>query len=125
MNYIKEKKGKMKTIFDVEKIDVKKEEPEFKKGNLVFSKELNTFCIFDSVDKYISNRVVGIPFSIHDKRPYYVNKNDIRKPTEKEIEKFFQNEFNKLNKIIKDNNLCILDSDGFVTSLPKTVKKKC
>jgi hypothetical protein len=121
----------MKTIFDVENIDVKKEEPEFKKGDLViliFYKtpiniELyNSFHIFHSIYTEDKVKIFNLDNNFHH---YYLNKDEIRKPTEKEIEKFFQNEFDKLNKIIKDNNLCVLDSDGFVTSLPKTVKNKC
>jgi hypothetical protein len=115
----------MKTIFDVENIDVKKEEPEFKKGDLViliFYKTLRCFRLFHSIYREDKVKITNLDNNFHH---YYLNKDEIRKPTEKEIEKFFQNEFDKLNKIIKDNNLCVLDSDGFVTSLPKTVKNKC
>jgi hypothetical protein len=120
----------MKTIFDVENIDVKKEEPEFKKGDLVIyiGGGVKKVFFFDSIntERYLNCIKISRIFNTNICNNYYfVDKNEIRKPTEKEIEEFFQNEFDKLNKIIKDNNLCVLDSDGFVTSLPKTVKNKC
>lgn len=112
----------MKTVFDVEKIDVKKEESEFKKGDLVIyiGGGVREVFFFDSINTENRDYLNCICNNY-----YFVRKNEIRKPTEKEIQEFFKNEFDKLNKIIKDNNLCVLDSDGFVTSLPKTVKNKC